>query len=152
MDCTIVSVLHQDGTPWPDATHEDGVRAEGCRNEKEGTYPEFENSGRAVLVVASMEVGGRWGAEGVAFLRMLAPSRAAKLPRILRRQAELGYFNRWSAILACAAQRAVGASFYDKATQINETDARVDATPLPVEIAGEARFESGPVFSRLPAR
>ena len=150
LDCTLVSVLHQDGSPWPKTAQESGVRAEACREEKEGTYPEFHNSGRARLVVAAMEVGGRWSEESCAFLRMLAASRASRLPPVLRRQATLGYLNRWSSMLACAAQRATAASLYDKDTQVYTGVA--DPIPTAVDVAGEARYIDGPEFSRLPSR
>ena len=64
----------------------------------------------ARLVVLACETGGRWSDEAAEFLRQLATAKARSAPAALRRSAELGWLNRWSSILAVAAQGALAAT------------------------------------------
>ena len=53
-----------------------GAALSHARKAKERTYPELQQSARCKLVVLALELGGRWGAEAVAFVRLLARLRA----------------------------------------------------------------------------
>jgi len=110
VDITMVSPLHADGTPLRGASATDGVAARGARARKEARYPELLRSEAAKLVVVACETGGRWGQEAVDFLRQLAVARARAAPPVLRRPAELGWFSRWSSIIAVAAQASLAAT------------------------------------------
>ena len=74
------------------------------RDQKNKTYHELVNGHRCRLVVLTIEVGGRWSNEAVDFIRLLAKVKARSSPRLLRRSAELLWFNRWTGMLSCAAQ------------------------------------------------
>ena len=95
VDTTLVSPLTANGGP---------------RREARRTYPELCNSGRCRLVVLGIETGGRWSAEAVTFLRLLARCRARSAPPPLQGACISAYVLRWSALLACAAARAFASS------------------------------------------
>ena len=57
-----------------------------------------------------IETGGRWSAEAVTFLRLLARCRARSAPPPLQSACISAYVLRWSALLACAAARAFASS------------------------------------------
>ena len=65
------------------------------------TYPELKSARRARLVVIGVEVGGRFGAEAAAFLR---------LPPLFRAAACAGWVQHWSGLLAVVAMHAFAAS------------------------------------------
>ena len=85
VDTTLVSPVRRDGTAYPRAVAEDGVRLEAARRRKEGKYPELLNTRRCRLVVTAMEVGGRWSEEAWTFLTLLAEARARTAPRLQER-------------------------------------------------------------------
>ena len=111
IDATLVSPLHCDGTARPGAAHIDGVALHAARRQKERTYPELVGPrSRSRLVVLGGEVGGRWSEETSTFVRLLAKAKARPEPSILRTRMELAWRNRWAALLACAAGRALWVS------------------------------------------
>lgn len=108
IDTTVVSALNGRGQARSRAP---GKALERARKAKERRYPELVGDApRCRLVVLAFEVGGRWSAEAVEFLRLLARHRAQASPRLLRRSAAALFFQRWTALLACSVQRAFAAS------------------------------------------
>ena len=71
------------GQPRARAAAEDGVALEAARRRKEAKYWEFLHSRRCHLVVAAMEVGGRWNEESYDFLVQLAYNKAQTVPAAL---------------------------------------------------------------------
>ena len=109
----------------------DGAALRDARRRKTRKYPEF----RCQLVLASMEVGGRWSEEAWAFLQMLAEEKARAVPALLRRATVFSFMRRWSTILAVAAHSALPATLLG-----DKLDTKVQAseweTPLGV-LSGE---------------
>ena len=113
-DTTLVSALRRDGSLRPGATDVDGVALVAARRRKERTYPELHaDGGRARLVVAALEVGGRWSSEAWTFVRLLARARAQQEPDLVRASAALAWHRRFVSIIAVAAQRALADSLLD---------------------------------------
>ena len=105
---------HVEGLPHPNADVQPGIslsRAE--RRKRRETYPELLRARRCRLVVFGIETGGRWSQEAASFTRLLAHARALSAPAPLRQAARAAWVQRWSAVLAVAAQRAVAASLLD---------------------------------------
>ena len=73
------------------------------------------------MVVAAMEVGGRWSEEAWTFLTLLAKAKAQIATPALRRSTEYTFLRRWAAMLAVAAQSAFAA------TLVGEPSARMQA-------------------------
>ena len=95
----------------------------GAKRAKERTYPELvagepphaeAQVGRCRLLVMAFEVGGRWSQETVDFLWLLAEYKAQSSPRLLRRSAQLPFYQRWIGLLACAVQGAYAASLLEE--------------------------------------
>ena len=114
IDSTLVSALRRDGSATPAAASTDGAAASRAEARKRHTYPELCGPGaRARLVVLALEVGNRWSAEAVRFVRLLARAKARNVPTVLRRSAHLAWQRRWMSFLAFAAQRAFAASLLE---------------------------------------
>ena len=73
---------------------------------------------RARLVVLAGEVGGRWSAETMSFLCLLAKTRAQSETHLKGRRVEQAWRIRWSCMLACAAARAFAASLIEQRVSI----------------------------------
>ena len=69
VDCTLVSPFKRNGDARPRAHREAGAALVDSVRRKHARYPELVNNTRCSLVVAGMEVGGRWGQEAVDFLK-----------------------------------------------------------------------------------
>ena len=106
VDATLVSAVKADGSPQPQAAKKDGARLAEARRRKERKYPELLEARRCKLVVAAMEVGGRWSEEAWTFLELLAHAKARSSPTLMRRSTEYCLLRRWSSMLAVAAQAA----------------------------------------------
>ena len=76
VDTTLVSPVRRDGTAYPRAAAENGVRLEAARKRKEDKYPELLNTRRCKLVVTAMEIGGRWSREAWTVLALLTEAKA----------------------------------------------------------------------------
>ena len=147
VDITMASPLHADGTPLRGAASTDGVAIAAAESRKRERYPELAGaSGGPALIVVACETGGRWSQDAVGLLAGLAQAKARCAPRLLRRSAELGWLQRWSSILAVAAQAAL-------ATSLLGGDPWVEAgrdghSPS----LGAVLSSEEPAFSRLPAQ
>ena len=111
IDTTIVCPVGRDSTAHARAADEDGVSLEQARVRKERRYPELNGvGGRARLVVFALETGGRWSDEAWNFIHLLSKARARSDPKLLQRQAAIGWAKRWQSLLAVFAQKAFAAS------------------------------------------
>ena len=100
------SVLHADGSPYPDADVEDGRAIDRLTDQKYDKYPELAFSDRVHYVVLACEEGGRWGPDVFRVVEDLVKLKVAPLHSLLRRSAALAYTRKWWAILAMGAQSA----------------------------------------------
>ena len=129
LDTTLFSALHCDGSARPHAANVDGVALVAARRRKELTYPKLVGPhSRARLVVLAGEVGGRWSAETMSFLGLLAKARARSETLLLRRRVEQARRIRWGSMLACAAARAFAASLLDQRAPVG-SDCNTPAEP-----------------------
>ena len=97
-------------------------------------------------MILACEVGGRWSATCCQFVRDLAEAKSRAAPRRLQRSTARAWEDRWSGMLAVAAQDALAATLVDVAPQL--LHARdVSGPPLGMLLHGEA-----PAQSRLPLR
>ena len=106
--------LRGDGHPRADAHRFPGVAIRDAEKAKRSKYNELAGHGRCRLVVIALEVCGRWSSEAASFVRALAKFKAESCLRLLKRSAELLYFKRWTALLACSAQSAFVASLLEQ--------------------------------------
>ena len=104
---------------------------------------------RCKLVVVSVEVGGRFGAEAAAFLRKLAAARARDVPARLRFAARQASLHRWTGMLAIAAQRAFAHSLLELPPA--SVDASSGTEPPLTELLADARGIRHVPNSHLPA-
>ena len=105
-DMCMGSVLHADGSPYPDADVEDGRAIDRLTDQKYDKYPELVFSDRVHYVVLACEEGGRWGPDVFRVVEDLVKLKVAPLHSLLRRSAALAYTRKWWAILAMGAQSA----------------------------------------------
>ena len=119
VDATLVSPVRRNGTAYPRAAAEDGVRLTAARKRKEQKYPELLHTRRCKLVVVAMEVGGRWSEEAWAFLTLLAQAKARTAPKGQKRSTEYCLLRRWSGMIAVAAQTAYAGSLLEEGTGKN---------------------------------
>jgi len=115
LDATLVSAVKSDGSAHPQAERKDGVRLTEARKRKVRRYPELAGAQRCKLVVAAMEVGGRWSEEAWAFLELLAHAKARSAPAILRRSTEYCLLRRWTGMIAVATQAAFAGTLLGEA-------------------------------------
>ena len=86
---------------------EAGTALADARKTKEDRYLELvQEGGRCKLVVAGMEVGGRWSEEAYDFLCQLASAKAREAPPLLQGSAYHTWKKRWASMLAVAGMRA----------------------------------------------
>ena len=149
VDTTLVCPVRRDGRPQPRADREAGSHLQTARRRKEITYPELLDARRCRLQVLAIEVGGRWSAEAARFLRLLAKARSRAAPEAVRTATRQAFLSRWSAIIACAAQRAFAASLLRLPLAVCTN---VDAEPPSSgEVLDDGRWTTAPSVSRLPA-
>jgi len=147
-DCTQVSPLHTDGSPWAGADVTSGVAIRRGEHEKEVTYHDLVGSDRLLLTTLACEVGGRWSAKCVETVRKLAAARARSAPTHLRRAAQLAWEARWWAMLSVAAQNTLAATILDDAVATLVGFDGNEPTLADVLLDGGGL----PAASRLPAR
>ena len=119
----------------------------GPKRKKTKDYPEFATAERCRLVVAGMEVGGRWSEEGYELLENLARAKAQEAPRALRGSAYHAYLRRWVALLSFSAQDSLAETLVHGTAQ--KTELWNDwAAPLLSQVLNDTH--EGPDYSRLP--
>ena len=115
IDTTIVCPVGRDGTAHARAADVDGISLEQARARKERRYPELIGiGGRAKLVVFALETGGRWSDEAWRFIHLLSKARARSDPKMLQKQAAIGWAKRWQGLLAVSAQKAFAGSLLEQ--------------------------------------
>ena len=65
------------------------------------------------MLVAGVEVGGRWSDETKILVSQLARAKARQETWLLRRRAEQAWRLRWGSLIACAVARAVALSLLE---------------------------------------
>ena len=136
----------------PGTANSDGAALTAARRRKERTYSELVGRGRARLVVAAGEVGGRWSTETMSFLSQLAKVKTRHEPCILRRRVQQAWRSRWQAILSCAAAKAFARSLLEMRAVVGadgDTLASHDVLRFsgPCRVGLSAFFFSDGVFS-----
>ena len=110
IDATIVSPVRGDGMPRPGADRKDGIAIRDAVRKKQRRYRELTGTQRCRLVVAAVEVGGRWQKESYQFLVHMAKAKAQQAPAILRTALTAAWVRRWTGMLAHAAMTALADS------------------------------------------
>ena len=97
-------VVRADVRPVP------GADLRTAERRKRRRYRELLATQRCHLLVAAVEVGGRWNEESFHFLVQLAKAKARQAPQVLRKSLELAWIRRWTGMLTHAAMDAFAAS------------------------------------------
>ena len=100
IDATIVSPVTALGQPVGSASEQDGVALRVASRRKRTTYPELLSSRRCHLLVAAVEIGGRWDDEAYRFLLELAKAKARSAPSVLRSSLVGAWLRRWTGVIA----------------------------------------------------
>ena len=87
------------GQARPRAHWQDGAALLNARKDKAKKYPELLRSHRCRLVIAGMEVGGRWDEAAYDFLVDLAKGKAEEAPKLLWGSAANGWLRQWVSML-----------------------------------------------------
>jgi len=131
IDATIVSPVRADGQPSGAAEHRDGAALRVARSRKERHYADLTRSRRCRLLVAAVEVGGRWDEGAYHFLVGLARAKARAAPQVLRAALTNAWLRRWTGMIAYAIHDALAASL------VEEVPGETDATDGPIPSVGE---------------
>jgi hypothetical protein len=147
-DASMVSAIHDDGTPWRRAAAENGVALQRARDMHEQTYPELVHSDRLRLIVLGCELGGRQPTEALLLIRQLAAAKAREAPELLRKSAQFAWQHRWLSLVSIAAQTTLAQSLSQPQSQHrDEFDGW--APDLSEALQG---LREAPAVSRLPLR
>lgn len=84
-----------------------------ARGRKFCQYWELIRNKRCRLLVAGVEVGGRWDLEAYKFLLQLARAKAGSAPHVLRAALMAGWLRRWTGMIAFAVHDAYAASLVE---------------------------------------
>ena len=108
-DCTLISVLHGDGTPWADADTTPGIRIRKAEERKANTeHPLLARSPHCHLLVLACEVGGRFSDTSIHFVQQLAWNKTRHIQNpTIRRLARATWMRRWWGILSVALHTSV---------------------------------------------
>ena len=121
VDCTLVSPLTGQGAARPKAHYEEGAVMAVERKRKAKRYHELVQARRCQLVVAAMEVGGRWSQEAFDFVGLLASARAQEAPSTLQGSTYHFWKRRWLAMLSVAGMRAFADTLLHDTARSTET-------------------------------
>ena len=147
-DCTMVSPLHANGSPWAGADTRGGTAIERGERDKARTYHELVNSDRLLLITLACEVGGRWSDTCRNTIRQLAAAKARAAPQHLRRSAQLAWSSRLWAMPSASGQSALAAAILDDAVSVLDGHDGQEPALTDVLLDGGG----APASSRLPAR
>ena len=149
-DATMASPLDGWGHPRKGAATTAGVANEDSVNANHRTYPELVSSPYARVVVAAVEVGGRWGGDTSWLIRELARYKAEASPMALRRRTERAWAARWWTMLSVTAQDTLAASLLnDGVFRVGDVTA---PTPTAVDAIYDESREETLELSRMPTR
>ncbi len=99
-------------------------------------------------MVLGTELGGRWTHEALNVLRRLAEAKCRDSPALLRRSAQLAWYQRWIRTLSVAAQNAIAVTLLGPASpHVTELDGDTADSSEVLCVNREC-----PAFSRLPPR
>ena len=147
VDAILVSPLTRQGQAKPKAHWQDGAALLNARKDKAKKYPELLRSHRCRLVIAGMEVGGRWDEAAYDFLVDLAKGKAEEAPKLLWGSAANGWLRRWVSMLSKA-----GMDSFANTLLHNTADTELwNSTVPPLGVVLCAAPES-PACSRLGVR
>ena len=150
-DVTQVSPISSNGNPHPKTCTCPGISLEKAESKKHKNYREAaERRGDVKLVTLACEVGGRWSETCIHWVRRLAIHKASQQPMHLQKATEYAFSARWWSLLSVAAQRAFAFSLLD--VDVGQLKPTASFTPGTGEVLAGARYELGPVVSRLPLR
>ena len=110
IDATLVGPLSKNGLPRLGSHLRDGASLRHARQNKYNTYRDIVASRRCHLLVAGMEIGGRWSNEFLGFVRQLAEHKARSAPRLLHKATVSILNRRWQGMIAVATQRSFAMS------------------------------------------
>ena len=128
IDATIVSPIRANGHPISRADREEGIALAAALRRKARAYPELLRQGRCQMLVAAVEVGGRWHEEAYGFLVRMAKDKARAAPAALRTSLTNAWIRRWSGMIAFAVHDALAASLVEESPK--DTVATDGAPPL----------------------
>ena len=150
VDTTMGSPVSADGSARPSAENRPGVPCRhAIRDKRERKYWELLAAGRCRLMVFAVEIGGRWDAGALRFLRKLAHGRARSVPEWLRASTAHAHLYRWSAMLAVAAQKAYAATLLRLPL---ESEIVNGEAPAGSDVLADSRFAAPLEPSRMPLR
>ena len=109
LDAKLVSSVYRDGTSYPQAARENGVRPTATRQRKEDKYSELLRTRRCRLIVAAMKIRGRWPEEVWTFLTVLAKAKAETVIPHYGAQLNTASLRKSSAMLTVATQTTLDA-------------------------------------------
>ena len=147
LDATLVSPLTATGRPRLGSHRKNGAAHQQAKKDKVRRYPEFQSASRCRLVVAGMEVGGRWSTEAAEFLEQLAWQRVRDTPERLRRATALALERRWAELVSVSAMKALADTLLYNTAQT--TTVGDDGVPRVGELLDGVRYSVGPEASRL---
>ena len=97
----------------------------------ERTYADVVQSPQACSLVLGCETYGRWSNDAARLIRELAALKAAQAPPMLRRCANLAWFNRWWALVGVGVHRAIAESLLRQAgADLHSSVPTLEALPL----------------------
>ena len=137
VDITMVSPLHADGTPFPEAATTPGSAFKRAIKKKHDTYPEMVDSDILRLMVIALETGGRMNRTALEFLDQAAAAKARSAPGPLRASMARVWRSRWVTMASIAAQDALAA------TLIQNGEQQLDGADGSESLAGEAWIDGG---------
>ena len=114
VDTTPVSARRTDGPARRRAAQQDGVAAETARQRNVRTTLGWSDLTADFSSWSwRSKWGGRWSRETQAFIAQLARAKACSETQLMGRRVEHAWRLRWSALMACAAARAVASSMLE---------------------------------------
>ena len=127
----MVSPLHADGTPFPEAATTPGSTFKRAVKRKFDTYPEMVDNHLLRLLVDVVETGGRINHTALQLLDQAASAKARTAPGPLRASMARAWRARWVTKASVAAQDALAATLIQNGEQ--QLDGADGSEPLAVD-------------------
>ena len=141
VDCTLVSPLRADGSPFPRAERVAGVSFGRAEQSKKNTYPELVDSPVVQLLTVASETGGRMSSAAGKLLAAAAYARARGEPPVLRKAAVRAWRTRWITMISVCIQDALAATLVNDGAGI--LDGADGPAPLGVHVWLDGGCEGG---------
>ena len=113
VDTTLISPLHSNGRPFPNAHLRAGASFGRAIRSKHASYPELVDSPVLRLVVVASEVGGRCNLESLDLIEQAAFARSQSDPVVLRESIARNWRARWTSLLSVCVQDTLAATLVD---------------------------------------